>query len=200
MISSGELGPGSRLVEDRLAERLGVSRNPVREAIRLLEATGLVVVQPRRGAYVSTPDVDDLLALLEVRVQLEGYAAELAAARASTEDLDELDAVIASGRSATEAGDLVEASEHHRRFHEVVERVAGNRHVSSAVEPLRLRTEMIFSLLHDDMGQLSWAEHQAIADAIRSGDEAAARACMARHLRRVGRSLSERDDIASVGV
>ena len=71
MIVRGDLAPGERLLEDRLAEQLGVSRNPVREAIRSLEATGLVEVVPRRGAYVSRLDVEDARQLLEVRGILE---------------------------------------------------------------------------------------------------------------------------------
>ena len=80
MIASGQLQPGERLFEDRLAEQLGVSRNPVREALRALEGTGLVEVLPRRGAYVSRIDADRVRQLLELRSVIEAYAAETAGA------------------------------------------------------------------------------------------------------------------------
>jgi DNA-binding GntR family transcriptional regulator len=79
MILTGTLQPGERLLEDDLAKKLGVSRNPVREAIRSLEATGLVEVQARRGAYVSGLEPNEAIQLLELRSVIEAYAAELAA-------------------------------------------------------------------------------------------------------------------------
>ncbi len=80
MIRRGDLQPGERLLEDRLAEELGVSRNPIREAIRILENTGLVEVKPRRGAHVATLDPARAVELLELRSVLEAFAAQLAAA------------------------------------------------------------------------------------------------------------------------
>ena len=88
MIMRGELEPGERLYEDRLALQLGVSRNPVREAIRALEGTGLVEVLPRRGAYVSRIEPDQIVQLLELRCVIEAYAAERAAIRRTDADLD----------------------------------------------------------------------------------------------------------------
>src|SRR5918999_3602432 len=88
MITRGELKPGDRLVEDRLAEQLGVSRNPVREAIRALESTGLDEVRPRKGAYVSSFDVEDVRKLLEIRALLEAYAAELAAGQGDSDGVE----------------------------------------------------------------------------------------------------------------
>ena len=90
MIRNGQLEPGERLLEDRLAEQLGVSRNPVREAIRALENTGLVEVRPRRGAYVATLDPERAVELLELRSVLEAFAAQLAAQRRTPEQLAEI--------------------------------------------------------------------------------------------------------------
>lgn len=193
MITSGELRPGERLVEDRLAESLGVSRNPVREAIRLLESTGLVEVQPRRGAYVATVDVDDLRQLLAVRARLEGYTAELAAARRTDEDVAAVRQWVEAGRAATEAGDLVRAAECHRGFHKEVERIAGNRYLAEVGGPLLNRTELVFSLLLDARGGITWSEHDHIADAIGAGDPEAARAAVEQHLDLVVEGLERRD-------
>lgn len=192
MILSGRLQPGERLVEDKLAETLGVSRNPVREAIRSLEATGLVEVEPRRGAYVCRVDVDDVRQLLELRGLIEGYAAELAAARHRPEHIAALDDCIARGDAASVSNDNVEAAESHRDFHLTIEEAAGNRYLEEVVAPLRHRTEMVFSLLVETRGHLAWDEHRAIRDAIAAGDGALARERVVDHLSRVISDVSER--------
>jgi DNA-binding GntR family transcriptional regulator len=194
MILRGDLAPGDRLVEDRLAEQLGVSRNPVREAFRLLEATGLVEVLPRRGAYVASFDLQDLQELLELRGAVESYAAGRAAERATPDDVAAIDRWIADGVAATEAGDPVRAAECHRGFHVEVERIAANRYLDDVVQPLRNRTEMVFSLLLDEKGHISWAEHVRARDAIAAGDADDARAQVRRHLQRVLENLRSRID------
>lgn len=181
-ILRGALRPGDRLYEDRIAEELGVSRNPVRESIRALEATGLIEVVPRRGAYVSSFDVDELIEVLEVRSVLEAWAAELAATRRSDADLAALDRCLDEGVAASTAGDLVAASRWHRDFHLAIEAASGNRHLSTTVGPLRNRTELVFSVLADQRGLLSWEEHRRIRDAIAAGDATGARACAEAHL------------------
>jgi len=191
LILNGELAPGERLLEDRLAAKLGVSRNPVREAIRLLESTGLVEVIPRRGAYVTKVDVDDLEQLLEMRGVVEGHAAELAAARRSDEDARFLAEVVANGRDATAQGNIVKAAACHREFHMDIERMAGNRYLTEVAEPLRSRTELVFALLLDTRRQLTWSEHEAICDAIAAGDREAARAAVDRHLASVRQVLRD---------
>lgn len=95
-IIEGEHPPGSRLVEQRLAEDLGVSRTPVREALRRLDAEGLVVVEPNRGAQVPERSAAEVADLYDARSRLEAYAAELAAARRDDRDLAALDAALAA--------------------------------------------------------------------------------------------------------
>ena len=191
MITRGELRPGDRLVEDHLAEQLGVSRNPVREAIRALESTGLVEVRPRRGAYVSSFDVADVRKLLQLRAVLEAYAAELAAGQHSPEDIDRLGDVLAQGREASAANDLVRAAECHRAFHIAIEDMADNPYLTQAVSPLRHQTELVFSVLSPHRGELSWDEHEQICDAIASGDAEAARAATLTHMDEVMAALDE---------
>jgi len=106
MIIAGDLAPGERLFEDRLAEQLGVSRNPVREALRALEGTGLVEVVPRRGAYVSRFEPDRARQLLDLRSVLESYAAELAARNRTDDDLLAMRDCIEQGRKATAENDV----------------------------------------------------------------------------------------------
>jgi DNA-binding GntR family transcriptional regulator len=192
MITRGELKPGERLFEDRLAEQLGVSRNPVREAIRALEGTGLVEVVPRRGAYVSEFDVDQVRQLLELRCVLEAYAAERAAKHHTEADVARLDHCIEAGRTASADHDYVQAAAHHRAFHLAIEAAASNPYISGAVAPLRHQTELVFSVLQDSRGVLGWDEHEAIRDAIVGGDAEGARARTFAHMASVMHDLEQR--------
>ena len=192
MITRGELAPGERLYEDRLAEQLGVSRNPVREALRALEGTGLVEVVPRRGAYVTRIEPDQACQLLELRTVLEAYAAQRAAVLRTPEHLAELERCIERGRAASAAGDLVTAAGCHREFHILIERAADNQYLDATVGPLRHQTEMIFSVLADTRGVTSWDEHQHIFEAIRDADADLARAATRRHMDNVMLGLALR--------
>src|ERR1700748_3471202 len=106
LILAGELTPGERLVEDRLAVRLGVSRNPVREAIRVLAAEGFVEVTPRRGAAVARVSPGEAEELFDVRVAREGLSARLSARKATPDTADRLRAVLDSARLAVDEGRL----------------------------------------------------------------------------------------------
>ncbi|MGH9214215.1 MAG: GntR family transcriptional regulator [Acidimicrobiales bacterium] len=189
MITRGDLKPGDRLVEDHLAEQMGVSRNPVREAIRALESTGLVEVRPRKGAYVSSFDLDDVRKLLQLRALIEAYAAELAASSDDRAGLDRVSAVLDEGRRASESDDLVRAAECHREFHVAIEQMAGNPYLGQTVQPLRHQTELVFSVLASHRGKLSWDEHEHIRDAIAAGDVSAAREATLAHMTSVVEAL-----------
>ena len=181
-IQRGELQPGERLYEDKLAAELGVSRNPVRESIRALEATGFIEVIPRRGAYVAEIDHTELGQLLEVRQILEAHAAALAAERRDDQIIARLDRCIAEGTEASQREDLVTAAQRHREFHLAIEEASGNRYIGDTVGPLRQRTELVFSMLSDQRSMLSWEEHRRVRDAIASGDADLARRRTLEHM------------------
>lgn len=182
LIISGEIEGGQRLVEDRLAEQLGVSRNPVREAIRSLEGSGIVEVIPRRGAYAARLDHDDVRAIQEIRMVIDGWIVELAARLHTPTDLERIDRCIEEGQMATEAGNTLKATEMHRQFHLGIEAASRNPYVGLAMEPLRQRTELVFTLLGTEEAQISWDEHRSIRDAIAARDETLARKLMVDHI------------------
>lgn len=185
MIRDGELAPGQRLLEDKLAEQLGVSRNPVREAIRALEATGLVVVEPRRGAYVASFDADEAAELLDLRSVLEAYAARLASQRHTDEQRDVIAETLNRGQQATADGDLVGAAEAHRDFHLAIEAAAGHPYLDAVVAPLRAQTELVFTMLADQRGVVSWEQHVEIFEAIAKREADAAAAATRKHMQSV---------------
>jgi DNA-binding GntR family transcriptional regulator len=166
LIIDGDLAAGERLVEERLAERLGVSRNPIREAIRTLESMGLITVIPRRGAYVADLDLKDIRLMQEVRVTLDRWIVQAAAIRHDENDITELDRCLHLGRDASESGDLIAAAEQHRAFHLAIEAATKNPYATIAMNPLRQRAELVFAMLVHHRGTVGWDDHQAIRDAI----------------------------------
>jgi DNA-binding GntR family transcriptional regulator len=194
MITNGTLQPGERLFEDRLAEQLGVSRNPVREALRALEGTGIVEVIPRRGAYVSRLEPQRARQLLELRSVLEAYSAEQAANNRTDDELLAMQQCVAEGRKASAEGDLVRAASCHRQFHVLIEQAAGNEFLETVVAPLRHQTELVFSTLADTRGVTSWDQHEQILDAIERGDGQRARDNAVTHMHSVVQDLEARAD------
>jgi DNA-binding GntR family transcriptional regulator len=182
MILGGVFQPGERLIEGHIADQLGVSRNPVREAIRSLEATGLIEVIPRKGAHVSRVDLEEVRQIQELRFVIESFAAELAAKRRTDDDIKRLTECIEKGLAATKSGDKVGAAAWHRDFHIALEDAGGNPYIQRALHPLRQRTELVFSMLQEERGEITWKEHRAIRDAVAKGSARQARDLMREHI------------------
>lgn len=188
-IVNGELYPGERLVEDRLAHQLDVSRHPVREALRTLQLEGFVDISPRRGATVSRISSDEGSELFEVLSALDGLAARLAAAEqdvaaiARTEGvLEEADLILASGLTDLSRDDLGSLADLNRRFHRLIGDAAGNRQLTESITPLRDRIQWIQGAVNRRRPELSWAEHRKIYEAVASGDGDAAEAMARAHI------------------
>jgi len=142
-ILSGRTDPGERLVEEQLTRRLGISRAPLREALRQLAQQGLVEHIPRRGVRVATLSDDDVRELYEVRDVLERHAVSLIAPGA---DLSGLQAAIETMRKATEAGDRLGIADAHRRFHVEVVMLGGNRQLCTLYESVLVRLQLYMAV------------------------------------------------------
>ncbi len=170
-ILSGAFEPGERLAEERLSAELGVSRVPVREALRHLAAEGLVVLRPRRGAVVFSHTPEEMRDLVEVRATLEGLNARLAARRHDPRQMAELERILREGSRITEKSDLALIQRSNARFHEAIEAIAANSVLMGIVRTLRDRTALIFARRSRARVRRNWEEHAGIVRAILAGDE-----------------------------
>ena len=183
-ILEGELAPGSRIIETRVARELGVSQAPVREALRDLATLGVVEMQPYRGASVRQPSKTDLVEAMEVRAVLEALAARQAATRITPEELDQLRSLIEEMHELAEAGDPHGHALNNTAFHGTVVEASGNQTLArtwSMLEPYA-RTYVTAMVPGTDLVWLG-DRHIAILDALASGDPDAAAEAMRTHAR-----------------
>jgi DNA-binding GntR family transcriptional regulator len=192
-IVDGSYAPGERLTEDRLAADFGVSRNPVREALRTAEAEGFVRVLPRRGVVVASPDESAVRDLFVVRARLEPLAARLAATRASTDDVAGLRALLAEAEVATRTGDLAEVARLNSALHRRVIDVGGNVWLSALTGPLYRHVQWVFRLGAARRAPHSWSEHVRLVEAIAAGDPDAAERAAEQHVRAAAGAASTPD-------
>ena len=180
-IGAGMLNAGDRIRETELAERLGVSRTPVREAIRQLEADGIITHVPRQGASIRVLGYAEVMELYEVRSVLEGTAARLAARSASDIEIDELE-VLNHRLSALD--DSPEAVLLNRQFHASVLDAAKNRFLTGSVHALQ-KTLLILgptTLTDADRAKKAVEEHFGVLEAMRARDGSLAEAAMRAHI------------------
>lgn len=180
-VDSGEFAPGARLLETELATRFGVSRTPVREALRRLETQGVVTHEPRKGAVVATLDYDQLGELYAVREVMEGLAARLAARHASEAEILLLREMIAEDEKVLDPRGQSQAN---KRFHRQLHQCSHNRYLIQTLDPIRrsmaLLTKTTFSFPKRIAD--SNAEHAIIVDAIEARDGDAADAAARKHI------------------
>ena len=179
-----QLKPGERLMENTLAAKLGVSRTPVREAIRMLSDEGLVLLIPRRGAQVARISRKELNDVLEVRRSLEDLAIRKAALLIKEEDLAALEEAELAFRSAVKSGDLTTIAEADIAFHDVIYAAAGNRRLLTILSNLR---EQMYRFRLEYLKQVDIAatlvgEHAAIAAAVRERDPEKASKLLCAHI------------------
>jgi DNA-binding GntR family transcriptional regulator len=191
LILQGDLVPGERLVEDRLAERLGVSRNPVREAIRVLAAEGFVEVTPRRGAAVSRLSPEEAEELFDVRVALEGLSARLATRKITPAGATRLRDLLDAAHRAMDEGRFAEVSDLNTTFHATIAELAGNAYLGLVVGPMLRRAQWVFQRTARFRAPHSWVEHLTLYEAIAAGDEGAAEARAVAHVEAARRSYHD---------
>lgn len=190
-IMQGQLSPGERLLEVQLAEEMGVSRTPVREAIRRLELEGFVVMIPRKGAYVAGLSVDDVESVYEIRTALETLAVRLAAQRMEAEDYRRLDELARQMHETWQEGNVDNWVALDAQFHEYLYKFSRNERLVQMMNNImeQLSRYRIISLANVEVRHNSLAEHQEVVEALRRRDSNGAAAAAARHIENTKLSL-----------
>ncbi|MGR5092472.1 GntR family transcriptional regulator [Vibrio maritimus] len=186
-IRHGELTPGTRVREIEVAEMLGISRTPVRDAIRRLESDGLLIHLPRQGAVIKQLDQKEVIELYEVREVLEGTAARYAARHASEIELAELEDF--NDIMLSNANDPIKVAEANRLFHQALYRAGNNRYLIDALNSLSNALTLLggTTLQEGERTQTAYQEHQAIIDAIRQRDGEKAELAARHHIQQAHR-------------
>lgn len=171
-ILEGDLKAGKRLMEVQLAEQLGVSRTPIREAIRKLELEGLVVMLPRKGAYVANMSFKDLIDVLEIRANLEGLAAYLAAERRRDEDINDLERLAKEFEKSVRETDIDNVLKKDIEFHEKIFLMANNKKLYQLITSLweQVHRFRVTYVSNYDASLSLVDEHNKILEAIKSGN------------------------------
>ncbi|GHG02208.1 MULTISPECIES: GntR family transcriptional regulator [Streptomyces] len=180
-IVSGIFERGSRLTEDQLARRYGVSRVPVREALRTLESEGFVVSRRHAGAQVAEPTDQEAADLLDVRALLEPLGAARAAQRRTDAHLKVLRGLVRLGQERARRGQGDDLKALGGWFHETLAQASGSPALAALLTQLRHKIAWMYAVDRPDRPVDAWAEHGAIVDAIARGDAERARALTALH-------------------
>ena len=183
-ILRGELSPGERLLEIHLANKLGVSRTPIREAIRKLELEGLVLMIPRKGAVVAEITEKSLRDVLEVRKALEELAVRLACEKIQDEEIEELKAAAKEFENALKSGDVTVFAEADVKFHDIIYRTTDNQRLIQLLYNLReqMYRYRVEYLKRKDSHEVLLAEHQRIIETIEKRDEKSAVEAVCTHI------------------
>jgi DNA-binding GntR family transcriptional regulator len=184
MAVSFDLKPDERINESELAERLGASRTPLREALNRLVAEGLLVYRSRKGFFCRPLQPKLIFDLYEARLAVEKEAVRLACERSTADDVAALRASLESvrpGKARHEVKDLVDFDE---RFHLGLAQLSGNGELQRMLESIHARIRFVRWIDMEDRRQVTFGEHMAIVDAIAEKDAAKAQALIARHVER----------------
>ena len=183
-ILRGELKPGERLMEILLAKKLGVSRTPIREAIRKLELEGLVLMIPRKGAEVAEITEKSLRDVLEVRRALEELSVQLACEKITKEEIRELERVAKEFQQVVKSSDITEIAEVDVRFHDIIYTATDNQKLIQLLNNLReqMYRYRVEYLKRDGVFPQLIAEHEAIIRHIENNEKEKATEVMCRHI------------------
>ncbi len=191
---NGVLKPGERLMEIQLAEEMGVSRTPVREAIRKLELEGFVVMIPRKGAYVAGISVKDIADVFEIRTALEGLAAGLAAERITEEELEQLERILVKIGECVQTNNLEKLVEVDTEFHDTLFKASRNERLVQIVSNLREQIQRFRTTSLSTPGRMKYAldEHKKIVEAVSERNVELAQALAREHIENAENSMLEK--------
>ncbi|MCF8539935.1 MAG: GntR family transcriptional regulator [Candidatus Nanopelagicales bacterium] len=175
MLTSGVLVPGQQFIQEDLAENLGVSRVPIREALKILEGEGLVTYHPNRGYFVTELSAADLVELYRIREILESEALAIAVTEVSDADIEAIESILENVTSAAERGDVTSLTALNRAFHFAIVELSGNHRLSRLIRQLWDASDIYRTVYFRDPvnRERITAEHQLIIDALRARDASA---------------------------
>lgn len=183
LIINGTLKSGQHLVEAELAESLGVSRQPIREALQRLQTAGWVDLRPARGAFVHSPTTEECAQLLSVRALLETHSARGAAAHATPHDVARLWELQRTGLTALAAGDARAIVEANAALHAHLTVLSRNAVLAELIPQIDRRVRWYYMPIAKPRGKEAWSEHAEIIEAIADGDPDRTEELMRRHTR-----------------
>ena len=184
LIVRGELPPGQHMVETDLARQLGVSRQPIREALHRMEAEGWVDLRPSQGAFVHVPTDSEVDELLDVRALLEAETARLAARTSSPAQVARLREICLEGKAAAAADEFSDAVTVNSLFHAEVAAIGGNAVLAELADIVGRRVQWYYRLVAPERGPGSWTEHDELIDAIEENDADRAESLARKHTER----------------
>ncbi|MFJ9910505.1 GntR family transcriptional regulator [Actinacidiphila glaucinigra] len=192
LIITRSLTPGQHLVETELAGHLGVSRQPVREALQRLNTEGWVDLRPAQGAFVHEPTDEEADQLLVVRALLETEAARLAAANATSKGLERLEELCEAGEAAVTADDVDAVVAANAALHTCVMELAGNAVLAELARQVERRVRWYYTPVARQRGMQSWVEHRELIAAIAERDGERAQQVMRVHTEHTRTSYHQR--------
>ncbi len=192
-IASGELRPGEQVLQDALAERFGVSRVPLREALKILEGEGQVTYRPHRGYFVAELDLDDLREVYRIRDLLESEAVRVAVPRITDDEMAALACSLSEVERASAAGDLMAMAAANRRFHFGLIEAAHMPRLLKLIRVLWDATDAYRSLYYSESKHREAVhdEHRKVLESVRQGDAEEAVALLRRHRQRAVETLAQ---------
>ena len=195
LVLTTAVSPDAPLTEQRLAQRFGVSRTPVRDALRVLEEEGLVERRKKKGIYLRRPSIKEIAEVYELRAVLEGFAGRLAVQNATSEDIKQLGSYAKQFTRSRKREDTANTEQANIAFHSKILDLSGNALLKSIVERFSI-VRRAFRLTHEvppePAGQTTPYPHEAIVERIAARDAGGAEKLLQRHIRRAKQLLIER--------
>lgn len=193
-ITSGRLGPGSRVIQEHIAKQLGVSRQPVQQALHILRSQGILRDAPGRGLEVVPLDLVYVRNMYDIRSVIEGLACRQAAARQAKQSVKEGEAIIARGKAAAERYDYAQLIECDIEFHNFIYQLSGNPLIPATMETHWRTTQRVMGeVLHGDTEPRDiWKQHEGILKAISAGDTEKAEELARSHISQAAEYMIDR--------